>query len=50
MKSEDVGAVPVVESQSHEPKLVGIVTDRDIVVKSARGGACGREAHRSATR
>jgi len=32
MKSEDVGAVPVVESKSGR-QLVGIITDRDIVVK-----------------
>jgi CBS domain-containing protein len=32
MKSEDVGAVPVVESSASR-RLVGIVTDRDIVVK-----------------
>jgi CBS domain-containing protein len=32
MKSEDVGAVPVVESNAGR-QLVGIVTDRDIVVK-----------------
>jgi len=37
MKAQDVGAVPVVESQS-TPKLVGIVTDRDIVVKAVAGG------------
>ena len=32
MKQQDVGAIPVVESQS-SGRLVGIVTDRDIVVK-----------------
>ena len=32
MKSEDVGAVPVVDSKASR-RLVGIVTDRDIVVK-----------------
>jgi CBS domain-containing protein len=32
MKTEDVGAVPVVELKTSR-KLVGIVTDRDIVVK-----------------
>ena len=37
MKAQDVGAVPVVESQSSR-KLVGIVTDRDIVVKAVAGG------------
>ena len=37
MKNEDVGALPVVESQSSR-KLVGIVTDRDIVVRVVAGG------------
>lgn len=37
MKAQDVGAVPVVESKS-SGKLVGIVTDRDIVVKIVAGG------------
>jgi CBS domain-containing protein len=37
MKAQDVGAVPVVESKSSR-KLVGIVTDRDIVVKTVAGG------------
>ena len=37
MKSEDVGAVPVVESQTSR-KLVGIVTDRDMVVKIVADG------------
>ena len=32
MKNEDVGAVPVVEDETTR-KLVGIVTDRDIVLK-----------------
>ena len=32
MKREDVGSIPVVESQE-DKRLVGIVTDRDIVVK-----------------
>ena len=34
MKQHDVGAVPVVESD----RLVGIVTDRDIVLKVVAGG------------
>ena len=38
MKREDVGSVPVVESQE-DKKLVGIVTDRDLVVKVLAGGA-----------
>jgi CBS domain-containing protein len=37
MKSEDVGAIPVVESAAGR-KLVGIITDRDIVVKVVAGG------------
>lgn len=37
MKTEDVGAVPVVESTASR-KLVGIVTDRDIVVKVVAQG------------
>lgn len=32
MKREDVGSVPVVESHE-DKKLIGIVTDRDLVVK-----------------
>jgi CBS domain-containing protein len=37
MKREDVGSVPVVESPQ-DRRLVGIVTDRDIVVKVVAGG------------
>ena len=37
MKTADVGAVPVIESSSN-PRLVGMVTDRDIVVKGVAGG------------
>ena len=37
MKAQDVGAVPVVDSKS-SCKLVGIVTDRDLVVKIVAGG------------
>jgi CBS domain-containing protein len=37
MKTEDVGAVPVVESLSSR-RLVGIVTDRDIVVRAVAAG------------
>ena len=37
MKNEDVGAVPVVDSQSGR-RLVGIITDRDIVVKVIADG------------
>ena len=36
MKSEDVGAVPVIDSAAK--KLVGMVTDRDIVVKGLAAG------------
>ena len=38
MKTEDVGAVPVVDSNA-AGRLVGIVTDRDIVVKVLAGTA-----------
>ena len=38
MKREDVGSVPVVESHE-DKKLIGIVTDRDLVVKILAGGA-----------
>lgn len=37
MKREDVGSVPVVGSRA-DGRLVGIVTDRDIVVKVLAGG------------
>lgn len=37
MKEQDVGSVPVVESNESR-RLVGIVTDRDIVVKVIAGG------------
>jgi CBS domain-containing protein len=43
MKLEDVGAVPVVESQTSQ-RLVGIVTDRDIVVKVLADGRNAQEA------
>lgn len=38
MKTEDVGSVPVVESHE-DKKLIGIVTDRDLVVKVLAEGA-----------
>ncbi len=38
MKREDVGSVPVVDSRQGK-KLVGIVTDRDIVLKVLADGA-----------
>ena len=37
MKRQDVGSVPVVESRS-DRKLIGIVTDRDIVIKVVAEG------------
>jgi CBS domain-containing protein len=46
MKREDVGAVPVVETMASR-RLVGIITDRDIVVKVV---AAGRDAKSAAVR
>lgn len=40
MKEQDVGSLPVVEGES----LVGIVTDRDIVVRAVAGGVDPRTA------
>jgi len=37
MKKEDVGSVPVVESLSSR-RLIGIITDRDLVTKVVAGG------------
>ena len=37
MKTEDVGSIPVVDSRD-ERKLIGIVTDRDLVVNVLAGG------------
>lgn len=37
MKSEDVGAIPVVDSRP-DGRLVGIVTDRDLVINVLAGG------------
>ena len=37
MKREDVGAVPVIETKASR-RLVGIITDRDIVVKVVAAG------------
>jgi len=37
MKAEDVGALPVIESDSSR-KLVGIVTDRDIAIRAVADG------------
>jgi CBS domain-containing protein len=43
MKQQDVGSVPVVESQATK-RLVGIVTDRDLVVKVLAGGRRAEQA------
>lgn len=42
MKSEDVGPIPVVESHDSK-KLVGIVTDRDLVLKVLAEGRNGQD-------
>ena len=46
MKQQDVGSLPVVESRN-DRQLVGIVTDRDLVVKVLAGG---RNVERAAVR
>jgi CBS domain-containing protein len=43
MKQEDVGSVPVVDS-AESRRLVGIVTDRDIVVKVIAAGRAAESA------
>jgi CBS domain-containing protein len=43
MKQQDVGSVPVVES-GDDMRLVGIVTDRDIVVKVVAAGLSSDQA------
>ena len=43
MKSRDVGSVPVVDSLASR-RLVGIVTDRDIVTKVVAGGRAVAQA------
>jgi CBS domain-containing protein len=43
MKREDIGSVPVVESLSSR-RLVGIVTDRDLVTKVVAGGQIVEQA------
>ena len=43
MKEEDVGSVPVVDSQDSK-QLMGIVTDRDLVVKVLAGGRTVEQA------
>ena len=47
MKTEDVGALPVVDSSTTR-RLVGIVTDRDIVVKIVAGGTVEKSTARDA--
>lgn len=42
MKSKDIGAVPVVDSQETR-KLVGIITDRDLALKVVAGGLDARQ-------
>lgn len=42
MKTQDVGAVPVVDGAGR--KLVGMITDRDIVVKGLAGGRSANQA------
>jgi CBS domain-containing protein len=43
MKQHDVGAVPVVDAMNSR-KLIGIVTDRDIVVKVLAGSGAADQA------
>ena len=43
MKTEDVGSIPVVDSREGR-RLVGIVTDRDLVVNVLAGGAAVDQA------
>ncbi len=43
MKREDVGAVPVIETKASR-RLVGIITDRDIVVKVVAAGGDPKSA------
>lgn len=48
MKREDVGSIPVVDSHE-DKKLIGIVTDRDLVVKVlAKGSSIDRATVRDA--
>ena len=44
MKSEDVGVLPVVESEGSDKRLVGMVTDRDIAIRVVAEGRTGDEA------
>jgi CBS domain-containing protein len=43
MKTEDVGSLPVVESRAN-PRVVGIITDRDVVVKVVAEGRTAQTA------
>lgn len=43
MKQQDVGSIPVVDS-TESRRLVGIVTDRDLVVKVLAGGRSAEQA------
>ncbi len=43
MKTEDVGSIPVVDSRQ-DRKLIGIVTDRDLVVNVLAGGMAADRA------
>ena len=43
MKTHDCGAIPVVESQA-APRPVGVITDRDIVIRLIAEGKCPLEA------
>ena len=43
MKSQDVGVVPVVDSNA-DRRLVGIVTDRDIAIPASRMARTDRAA------
>ena len=46
MKREDVGIIPVVDSQK-EDRLLGVVTDRDIAIRCVAEGKDGRVASES---
>ena len=47
MKREDVGAVPVIETAASR-RLVGIITDRDVVVRVVAAGRAPESAAREA--
>ncbi len=48
MKTENIGVVPVVESESSK-RLVGVLTDRDIAVRAVAEGRDGATRRPSAT-